>query len=203
MSSELNKAINYLKKNDKVISKIIDNIGKCNIKPSKDYYTSLVKSIIYQQLSVKAAKTIYDRFLNELNGKLNPESVLNLSEIQFKRAGVSGRKQSYLIDLSRKFINREIDTNNIQKLNDEELINLLTTIRGIGRWSAEMFMIFCLNRLNVLPLEDLGFQRALKINYGLKKMPTKNKIIMLSKNWGSYRSIAVWYLWQSINKNGG
>ena len=202
MSSSLIEAVDYLKENDKVIAGIIRDIGKCTLEPSDDYFRSLVKSIVYQQLAVKAARTIYNRFISELNNDLTPKNVLKLKESQFRKAGISSKKMSYLIDLSNKFQVGIIDSKNINKLDDESLIEHLTQIRGIGRWSAEMFLIFSLNRLNVLPLDDLGFKRSLMINYNLRKIPSENKIIKLSKNWGSYRSVAVWYLWQSLNKNG-
>jgi DNA-3-methyladenine glycosylase II len=203
MSPEIKEGIRYLRKKDKVLAKIINKIGLCTLEPSKDYYKSLTKSIIYQQLAQNAARTIYTRFLSQLSNNLTPSKVLHLADEQFKRAGISSQKKSYLLDLSAKFKKKDINPQTIPELGDEEVIEYLTQIRGIGRWSAEMFLIFCLNRLNVLPLDDLGFQRAVRINYKLRNMPSKSKILSLSRKWGRYRSIAVWYLWQSINKQNG
>ena len=202
MNQKIIHAVDYLKENDKIMKNIIEDIGECTLKSSKDYFRSLVKSIVYQQLAIKAARTIYNRFLSELNDDLTPENVLQLKEEQFKKAGISNQKKSYLIDLSNKFNERYIDIKKIHQLSDEDLIKLLTEIRGIGRWSAEMFLIFSLTRLNVLPLDDLGFKRSLMINYNLKQKPSNEEVIKIAKSWGEYKSIAVWYLWQAINKNG-
>ena len=202
MNQKLCSGVEYLRNNDKVMSSIIDDIGRCTLKSTNDYFRSLVKSIVYQQLAVKAARTIYNRFLDELSNELTPENVLKLKENQFRKAGISGKKMSYLIDLSNKFLDGTIDNKRMYKLEDEELIEHLTQIRGIGRWSAEMFLIFSLTRLNVLPLDDLGFKKSVMINYNLKKMPSNDKIKKIAKNWGDYKSIAVWYLWQAVNKNG-
>ena len=202
MNQKIIHAVDYLKENDKIMKNIIEDIGECTLKSSKDYFRSLVKSIVYQQLAIKAARTIYNRFLSELNDDLTPENVLQLKEEQFKKAGISNQKKSYLIDLSNKFNERYIDIKKIHQLSDEDLIKLLTEIRGIGRWSAEMFLIFSLTRLNVLPLDDLGFKRSLMINYNLKQKPSNEEVIKIAKSWGEYKSIAVWYLWQAINENG-
>lgn len=200
MEDTISGALTYLQANDEVLANIIDNIGAFALKPSTNYYGSLVKSIISQQLSVKVVATIHARFLEELNHELSPENVLKLTSEKFKKAGISTQKKSYIVDLSSKFFRKEIDVERIPYLNDEEIINLLIKIRGIGQWSAEMFLIFCLNRMNVLPLDDLGLRRAIKLNYNLKETPSKKDVLMLSKKWGVYRSIAVWYLWQSLNK---
>ncbi len=201
MKNEIQDSVEYLRKNDTVIRGIIDIIGPCTLKPSKDYYNSLVKSIIHQQLSNKAAGTIYSRFLNQLNNKLSPKNLLDLTDEEFKKAGVSKQKKAYLRDLSEKFYNGNIDLSKLSVLEDEEVINQLTSVRGIGKWSAEMFLIFCLNRLNVLPLDDVGFRNSIKHNYKLKQKPSKEEVLEISKKWVPYRSIAVWYLWQSLNKN--
>ena len=203
MNKKLCSAVEYLRNNDKIMSCIIDDVGRCTLKSTKDYFRSLVKSIVYQQLAVKAVRTIYDRFLDELGNELTPENVLKLKDNQFRKAGISGRKMSYLIDLSNKFLDGTINNKILHKLEDEELIEHLTQIRGIGRWSAEMFLIFSLTRPNVLPMDDLGFKKSVMINYNLRKMPSNDKIKKIAKNWGDYKSIAVWYLWQSVNKNGG
>lgn len=200
MNEKVRLAVDYLYENDLVIKKIIDEIGPCTLSPSNDYFASLVKSIIFQQLSNQAAKSIYRKFLKELKFKLNPKAVLNLKDNQFRKAGISIQKKSYLLDLSEKMKHETIDITRIPDAADEELIEILTELKGIGRWSAQMFLIFCLIRLDVLPLDDVGFRKAIQINYGFNELPSKKEIANISKKWGSYRSIAAWYLWQSINK---
>ncbi len=182
--------------------RIIDRIGNCKLQTSTDYYNSLVRTIISQQLSNKSSNTIFSRLLEQMNNELSPENVLNLSDMQLKSAGISKQKMSYLRDLSTKFIHGDINTSRLPFLDDEEVISLLTSIRGIGRWSAQMILIFCMNRPNVLPLDDLGFRNSLKLHYKLNNTPSKDQIIKISEKWAPYRSIAVWYLWQSINQNG-
>lgn len=200
MNEEVRLAVDYLYENDLVIKKIIDKIGLCTLSPSHDYFESLVKSIIFQQLSNQAAKSIYRKFLKELKFKLNPKAVLNLKDNQFRKAGISIQKKSYLLDLSKKMKHETLDITRIPDADDEKLIEILTELKGIGRWSAQMFLIFCLNRLDVLPLDDVGFRKAIQINYGFNELPSKKEITNISKKWGSYKSIAAWYLWQSINK---
>ena len=200
MNEEVRLAVDYLYENDLAIKKIIDEIGPCTLSPSHDYFESLVKSIIFQQLSNQAAKSIYRKFLKELKFKLNPKAVLNLKDNQFRKAGISIQKKSYLLDLSEKMKRETLGITRIPDADDEELIEILTELKGIGRWSAQMFLIFCLNRLDVLPLDDVGFRKAIQINYGFNELPSKKEITNISKKWGSYKSIAAWYLWQSINK---
>ena len=193
------KAIIFLRNRDKIIRNLILIVGPCTLRPSSDYYKSLVRSIISQQLSNQAARTIYLRFLNELNGDITPQKVIGLHSSSFRRAGISRQKASYLCDLAQKFVNRELDVDIFRNSDDQVIIDSLTKIRGIGTWSAKMFLIFCLNRQDVLPLEDVGFRRAVMKNYGLSKMPNERKIRRIAQNWGNYKSIAVWYLWQSVN----
>jgi len=188
-----------LKKSDPILRSTIDQIGPCSLKPSKDYFGSLVRTIISQQLSTRAADTILERFGLELKGAISPKSVLALSSTQFRKAGISKQKKSYLLELASKFDKGEIDAGSFRNWEDERLIAYLVSIRGIGRWSAEMFLIFCLNRLNVLPLDDVGFKRAVRVNYGLGEGPSERTLKRISKQWEPYRSIAVWYLWQSID----
>lgn len=200
MTKEMTKGIAYLKKRDEVINRLIAQIGPCELKPSSDYFRSLAKSIISQQLSNQAARSIYLKLLHELNGELTPQKISSLGPLSFQRAGISKQKSSYLMDLANRFIGKEIDIDMISKSGDEQVIDSLTKIRGIGIWSAKMFLIFCLNRLNVLPHEDVGFRRALIQNYSLVRVPSERKIKRIAGVWEPYRSIAVWYLWQSVNK---
>lgn len=192
-------AVCYLRERDEVIRRIIDKVGPCSLAPSKDYFGSLIRTIVSQQLSSKAADTIFSRLSSELGGEVTPARVLGLSSSHFVRAGISKQKKSYIVELAERFETGDITTATFCERDDENLINSLKEIRGIGRWSAEMFLIFCLNRLNILPLDDVGFKRAVRVNYGLRKSPSERTLKHLSKQWVPYRSVAVWYLWQSID----
>lgn len=191
--------LEHLKSQDPIISRIIDRVGPCLLRPSEDYFDSLARTIISQQLSAAAAEKIYFKLALELGGKMIASKVTSLSDAQFVKAGISKQKRSYLVDLADKFVNNEINVELFVDPDDEKIINYLESLRGIGRWSAEMFLIFCLGRPNILPLDDVGFKRAVRISYNLRKSPSVQTLKRLSKQWVPYRSIAVWYLWQSID----
>lgn len=202
MNRNISTAIDHLREEDEVIRGIIDRVGPCSLRPSEDYFESLARIIVSQQLSVKAADTIYSKLLLKLGGEMTPAKILVFTDPQFTKAGISKQKRSYLIELAARFKTGEIDTGSFYEQDDEKLIKFLEGIRGIGRWSAEMFLIFCLNRLNILPLDDVGFKRAVKVNYNLSKSPSERTLKRISKHWDPYRSIGVWYLWQSIDGDG-
>lgn len=190
----------YLKERDPILAKAIDEIGECTLKTSNDYFGALARSIIFQQLSRHAASTIYKRFIDASGGALTPESVLSMEKRKFKESGISERKADYLIILAEKFASKEIDTELIENLSDEEIIEKLTAVKGIGRWSAQMVLIFSMNRPDVLPLGDAGFKRAVKINYNLDPSPSEEEIKKIAEAWRPYRSIASWYMWQTVNR---
>jgi DNA-3-methyladenine glycosylase II len=192
--------IKTLKAKDPVISGIIDSIGPYTLKPEKQYFKVLAESIVYQQLSIKAAETIFKRLVKLVGGhsQLRPENIIMLSGEQLRSVGISIQKSKYLKDLAEKFIQKEIIPIQLSKLTDEEVIELLTKVKGIGSWTAEMFLIFSLGRPNVLPIDDVGFRRAIEINYKIRKPVSDKKIIDLAKKWDPYCSIATWYLWKSL-----
>lgn len=193
-------AVSYLKERDLILADAINEIGECTLKTSKDYFGALARSIIFQQLSRHAASAIYKRFVDANGGTLTPESVLSMEMKKFKESGISERKTAYLINLAEKFFNKEIDSGLLEVLSDEEIIEKLTTIKGIGRWSAQMLLIFSMNRPDVLPTGDAGFRGAVKINYGFEENPNEEEIIRIAEAWRPYRSIASWYMWQTVNK---
>jgi DNA-3-methyladenine glycosylase II len=199
MVKMITEAVCHLRERDEIIRGIIDKVGPCSLAPSKDYFGSLIRTIVSQQLSSKAAGTIFSRLLSELNDEVTPARVLKLSPSRFIRAGISKQKKSYIVELAKRFETGEISTATFRERDDEDLIKCLEEIRGIGRWSAEMFLIFCLNRLNILPLDDVGFKRAVRVNYGLRKSPSERTLKRIAEQWEPYRSVAVWYLWQSID----
>ena len=152
-----------------------------------------------QQISVKAAETIFRRLKEALGGRISPRRVLELNAKALRAAGVSGQKVSYLRDLAEKWTDRTITPQHFSRLSDEEIIETLTQVRGIGRWTAEMFLIFSLTRLDVLPVDDLGFQRAVQLAYGYRSLPAARTIRRIAEHWRPYRSIATWYLWRSLD----
>ncbi len=199
MEANIKKAINYLK-TDTVLREVIKQFDVPKIKVSKKYFESLVESIIYQQLSGKSAFAIHRKFKILLKNKINPKNVLALSDSDFKKAGVSPQKMNYLRDLSLKFYQNKINSRDFSKMSDEEIIEHLIIIKGVGRWTAQMFLMFTLGRLDVFPVGDLGIQKGFMYAYNLKKNPSEKKIIQVSKNWSPYRTIASMYLWKLADK---
>ncbi len=196
--------IRYLKKADPIIAKVIGRIKLGKITQTTNRFQKLVRSIIGQQLSVKAAATIYNRFVT-LFPKIKtgtfptPQEVLKMPEAKLRSAGLSFQKISYIKDLALKIKGLEIDLENIHKLGDEEAIEALIKIKGIGRWTAEMFLIFSLSRPDVFSYGDLGLRNAIKNLYGLRKHPSPRKAREISDKWKPYRSLASRYLWASLD----
>ena len=148
---------------------------------------------------MKAAATIFLNFKRTLNGKISADAILSLSGEQFRAAGVSRQKMGYLRDLAEKWRNGQIDHRRFKRMSDEEVVAALTQVKGIGRWTAEMFLIFSLCRPDVLPVGDLGFRTALKRAYRMRKLPESKRISALAECWRPYRAIATWYFWASLD----
>jgi DNA-3-methyladenine glycosylase II len=169
---------------------------------SKHYFESLVISIISQQLSIYAANKIIERFKNYFANKIIPQSILNTETEELRNLGISYSKIKYIKDLSSKIENKEISFSRISIKSDGEIIELLTKVKGIGIWTAQMFLIFTLGRGNVLPTGDLGIKKAIQKLYLLKELPSENKIEAISRknNWEPFNSIASWYLWKILDE---
>ena len=185
---------------DRKLAKAILAIGNFKIEIMKNEFVSLVNFIIGQQLSEKAANTIYQRLFSSVD-VISPEVLSNTNDIIFKDAGISKMKTSFIKDLSLKIINNEIDFKQLKKADDDFVIKKLTEIKGIGQWTAEMFLIFTLGRKDVMSLNDVGLQRSIKWLYRLDETPDKEMLIKISNKWKPYRSIASLYLWELINRN--
>ena len=198
LSTALKEAEHYLLQNDPVLGEIISRMGPCTITPRENYFEALVRSIIGQQLSAKVAARIYIKFLISVEHSLSPEKVLLLTEEQLKASGISKQKASFIRNIAEAFISNKDFFTNLKELPDEEVLGELTKIKGIGLWTAQIFLIFSLNRLNVLPLGDAGFRRSVALHYKIDK-PTNDQLVALSDKWGSYSSVAVWYLWRSLD----
>ena len=188
---------------DKRLAKLIARIGACELKPQKkvEPYDSLIRSIIYQQLHGKAAATILGR-LQALFGDRNPtpEEILKTKDAVFRSVGVSGNKTIALKDLAQKTLDGSVPNRKaILKLDDEKIIEQLTSIRGIGQWTVEMFLIFNLGRPDVLPVNDYAIKKAIGQLYRKKEMPTPKEALKLGEKWRPHRTVASWYLWRSLD----
>jgi DNA-3-methyladenine glycosylase II len=201
-SSQIENGIYHLYKMDKKMAKIIDSTARYNLKPEKNYYYSLLRSIIGQQLSILAAASIKKKFFDYFENKPLPEEILIAPVEVLRGLGLSYGKIKYVKDLSEKIINKEIHFRGLNKMSDQEIIAEYTRVKGIGEWTVHMFLIFTLGRLNVLPVTDLGIRKAIQLNYGLRALPEAKKIIAISRknNWAPYNSIASWYLWRSLDQ---
>jgi len=183
---------------DPVLGALIVRYRGLTLASRGDAFQTLARSIVGQQISVKAAQSVWERFATVV-GDMQPRRVLKLSADQMCGCGLSGQKVSYLSDLSERFANGTIDVARWHAMDDETLITDLTQVKGIGRWTAEMFLIFYLTRPDVFPLGDLGVQRALSLHYNKGKPLSDRRIAMLSKLWTPWRSVATWYLWRSLD----
>jgi DNA-3-methyladenine glycosylase II len=191
----------YLCSSDRHLAEIIKNVGNYSIKKRNDSYLSLIEAIIYQQLTGKAASTIYSRFLKYFGGTIpEPLQILSSSDVDLRaKVGLSRMKIAYLKDLAAHVTDGRLDLNNLPAMTDEDVITQLTKVKGIGRWTAEMFLIFCLGREDVLPVTDLGLRNAMKRTYLLDELPKPDKMIEIANPWRPYRSIATWYMWKSLS----
>jgi DNA-3-methyladenine glycosylase II len=195
------KVFAFLKKSDPILGDLFSKHKPSIIRPSKNYFESLADAIMSQQLSGKAADTIIKRF-KALFPKVrfpSPKQVLAKSDDELRSVGVSGAKASYLKNLAQAFEDRTLNFRNIDKKTDEEIITMLVSVKGIGRWTAEMFLIFTLGRPDVFSFGDLGLRNAVKKVYRLRQDPSPKKLAQLSARWQPYRSTASLYLWASLN----
>src|SRR3954453_14173798 len=194
----MRKAVNHLKKCDPVLRAIMERVGPFRMEFSPAEFTSLAEAIVYQQLNGKAAATIWKRFAALAGQPLTPEGILKLSDEQLRGVGLSKQKSAYLKDLAQKTAAGVLDFSKLPELPDEEVIEHLTQVKGIGVWTAHMFLIFSLRRLNVLPTGDLGIRAAIRKAYGLEELPKPGAIEEMARGWHPYCSVASWYLWRSL-----
>ena len=194
-----NKAKKYLSKKDRVMKILIEKYKQKTLTTRKDIFFSLCKSIIGQQISVAAANSVFKKFKLACNGNINPKIVKKITTQKLKKCGLSRQKAKGIKELSIKFSNKSFNPNLIKKMNDEEAIVYLSTLRQIGRWSAEMILLFTFNRENIWPIQDIGLLRAISNNYQKKYLPPKNFVNSLRKKFSPYCSVATWYLWRSID----
>ena len=198
----LKDAQEHLSSVDPIIGNLIDVFGGCRLVPHTDYYGELVSAIIGQQLSEKAGATIYKRFLTLFDGQLpTPEQIIITDTEAIRGIGCSYSKAGYMKDLAQHIVDGRLDLAHIATLPNETVIEQLVAVKGIGEWSAHMFMMFCLGRLDILPTGDLGVRKAMMLQYGLTDLPKPPVMheIALTHHWAPYHSVASWYLWQSLD----
>lgn len=221
----MRKAVLHLKKSDPVMRGIVERIGACKMQFGEATFHSLAEAIVYQQLNGKAAVTIFKRFAALAGEPLTPEGILKLSPEQLRSVGLSKQKSSYLFDMADRAHRGELDFSRLAEMSDEEVIEHLTQVKGVGVWTAHMFLMFTLRRPNILPVGDFGVRMAMYKHYLQKRAarngsgrvrngkkshqlkPKKVKIVLptpeqmqeIAKRWEPYRSIACWYLWQSLD----
>ncbi|HEY3618950.1 MAG TPA: DNA-3-methyladenine glycosylase [Candidatus Sulfotelmatobacter sp.] len=195
----MRKAVNHLKKCDPVLCAIIERVGPCRMEYGVPEFCSLAEAIVYQQLNGKAAVTIFKRFAALAGEPLTPQGILKLSDQQLRSVGLSKQKSAYLKDLAAKTATGLLDFSRLPELNDEEVIEHLTQVKGIGVWTAHMFLMFSLRRPNVLPTGDYGVQVAIRKHYKKRKLPKPKDMEKIAKAWEPYRSVACWYMWRSLD----
>jgi DNA-3-methyladenine glycosylase II len=199
-------ALLHLRQADTVLGGIIDRVGACRLEARRSgtHYDALVRSIVFQQLSGKAARTIHERFRAIYPGRRpRPELVLTTSDATLRAAGLSRQKIGYLRDLSARVADRSLPLAHLGRLPDDAIIEHLVQVKGIGRWTVQMFLMFRLGRPDVLPELDLGVQNAIQRAYGLRKRPTPTEVLRIGEPWRPYASVASWYLWRSLENGDG
>jgi DNA-3-methyladenine glycosylase II len=196
------EACRHLKRRDRVLKRLIPQFGSACLRSRGDAFTTLARSVVGQQISVKAAQSVWNRFSEAAgaqDGALAPRAVQALPLPALRAAGLSARKAEYLLDLASHFADGRVHVAQWEAMDDEAIIEELVAIRGIGRWTAEMFLIFHLLRPDVLPLDDLGLLKAISINYFSGEPVTRAEAREVSEAWSPYRSVATWYLWRSLD----
>jgi len=197
---DLKKASTYLQKKDPVLGKIIEKVPPLQREAEgSNYFLDLVESIVGQQLSVKAADTIWGRLINlSDNGDLTAKAILQIPDEKIRAAGISWSKIKYIKDLATKTIESPDMFEHFDTMSDEEIIDVLTKVKGIGRWTAEMFLMFAMGRPDIFSYGDLGLKNAIKKLYSLKEMPTEKQANKIAEKWKPYRTVACRYLWKSL-----
>lgn len=198
-AEQLETARKRLMKCDPVLKAIIKQVGPCTLKPQRDHFQTLVRSIVSQQISTAAARTILQRLVDHVHPhKISPETMAQLDLQTLRTLGVSQQKASYVIDLTDRVQRGDLNLKTIKRHNDEGVIDQLIRVKGIGVWTAHMFMIFSLGRMDVLPVGDLGIRNAIQRAYSLDELPRPAVIEEIAQPWRPYASLASWYLWRSL-----
>lgn len=199
-AQHIRSAQTQLKKNDPQMREIIRRVGPFTLRPKSDHFQMLANSIISQQISVAAAKTISERLLERLGrGGMTAAAISKLDLEQLREVGISRQKGTYLLDLAQHVHHGDIDLKSLARKPDEAIIEQLTVVKGVGVWTAQMFLIFSLGRLDVLPAGDFGIRKAIQQEYELEELPSSKEIELLAQPWRPYATVASWYLWRALD----
>jgi DNA-3-methyladenine glycosylase II len=199
-------SVRHLKRVDPVLARVIESVGPCRMPVRREgtHFQALARSIVFQQLSGKAAGTIHGRFAALFaNGEPEPSSLVAFTDAQLRGVGLSRQKIGYLRDLSHKIVSGALPLDEVDRMDDDELIAHLVQVKGIGRWTAQMFLMFRLGRRNVLPELDLGIQNAIRRAYGKRKRPSPKQVRTIGAKWSPHSTVACWYLWRSLENGDG
>jgi len=199
LDRDIARAMTHLRARDPVVAALIDAHGPCKLDATRDYFQLMLGTVISQQLSTKAARSIYDRLVALLGGKPRPRHVLEASDADLLGVGLSRSKVKYVRNVAEAFAARRMGPATFARLSDDEVIERLTAIKGIGEWSAHMFLMFGLNRLDVFPIGDLGLRNAIAKQYRLRKPPSPRRLQRIGDAWRPYRTIGSLYLWMSYD----
>ena len=194
-------AVRHLKRADPRLAAVIEKVGPCRleIRSEGTHFEYLLRSIVYQQLSGKAAATIHGRVVALLGGTATPEGILATTDEAFRAAGLSRQKTGYARDLARQASAGAVPFDHIESLDDEAIIAALSSVKGVGRWTAQMFLMFRLGRPNVLPSEDLGIRKGVQLAYRTRGMPPPKRVLAIGRPWSPYATVASWYLWRLLD----
>ena len=197
---ELEVGIAHIAQNDMRLAHLIHAYPRPTFRPHTNYYRELVESIISQQLSVKAAATIYRRFVDSFGHFPEPDEILAREDTDLRAVGLSGQKARYIKDLAAKILSSDIRFNHLDELSNSEIVAELTAVKGVGEWTVHMFLMFCMGRFDVLPVGDLGIKNAVQRLYSLDSLPTADDMHEIARKygWRPYESVASWYLWKSL-----
>jgi DNA-3-methyladenine glycosylase II len=193
-------AHNHLSASDPVMAEVIETIGPCTLNRQTNRYRNLVRAIVGQQISGAAARSVFKKLEAQVHTKvLNPDAVSRLTEEELRAVGLSSQKTRYIRDLTDHVQDKRLNLRSLHYKSDEEVIELLTDVKGIGLWTAQMFLMFSLGRPDILPWGDLGIQVAMKNLYGFESLPSKSECLDIAQPWRPYATIASWYLWRTVD----
>ena len=195
----MQEAIQHLRKCDAVLAAIIERVGPFQLRDGAPTFETLARSIVFQQLNGRAALTIWNRLAEKAGSPVTPQGILKLRAPTLRKIGLSQQKASYIRDLAKRTASGELNFEVLPTLSDEEVVATLTKVKGIGEWTAHMFLIFALRRLNILPTGDYGVRAAMKKAYRMRDLPSPQRMQKIAKAWHPYCSVASWYLWRSLD----
>ncbi len=195
----MTRAVAHLSQADPLLRGIIERVGPCRIPRRPPEFSSVARAIVFQQLNGKAAARIFERLLQAVGGRLTPQTVLRTPSRKLRAAGLSAQKASYMRDLASHTAQGKIRFRRMPKLSDQEVIEVLTQVKGIGVWTAQMFLLFALRRPDILATGDYGVRASIQKTYGLAQLPTPRQVEEIARPWRPYASAACWYLWRSVD----